>query len=48
VHPQISAETRVAKVTLLTAVSLALAAVPGVIMRTFMKPPYMRGARPYR
>jgi hypothetical protein len=46
VHPQISTERRVAKVALLTTVSLALAAVPGLIMRTFMKPPYMRGAQP--
>jgi hypothetical protein len=48
VHAQISAEARIAKVALCMAVSLALAAVPGVIMRTFMKPPYMRAARPYR
>lgn len=47
-HAQISAGTRIAKVAPPTAVSLALAAVPVVIMRTFMKPPYMRAARPYR
>jgi hypothetical protein len=47
VHAQTSATTRNARVALLTAVSFALAAVPGVIMRTSMKPPYMRRARRY-
>ena len=52
VHAETAAETRTAKVTQLTAVSLALAAaaavagVPGVLLRAFMKPPYMPGGRP--
>jgi hypothetical protein len=48
VHAETVAETRTAKVAQLTAVSLAPAAVPGRLMRTFMKPPYMPGGRPYR
>lgn len=49
VHAATVAETRMAKATHLTAVSLALTAVPEVVMRTFMKPPYMSGGeRPYR
>jgi hypothetical protein len=38
VHADTVAETRTIKVAQLTAVSLALFAVPGVVMRTFMKP----------
>jgi hypothetical protein len=48
VHAETAAETRTVKVTQLTAVSLALAAVPGGIIRTFMKPPYIPGGRLYR
>jgi hypothetical protein len=47
VHAEMVVETRSVKVTQVTAVSLALAVVPGV-WRTFMKPPYMPGGRPYR
>jgi hypothetical protein len=43
VHAETVVETRTIKVAQLTTVSLALFAVPGVVMRTFMKPPYMPG-----
>jgi hypothetical protein len=45
VHAATVAETRTVRAAQLTAVSFALAAVPGAIMRTFMKPPYMPGGR---
>jgi hypothetical protein len=48
VHAEMAVKTRAAKRAQLTAVSLALAAVPVAIKRTFMKPPYMPGGRPYR
>jgi hypothetical protein len=49
VHPETVAETRTAAMTQLTAASLAPLAVPEVVMRTFMKPPYMPGGeRSYR
>jgi hypothetical protein len=39
VHAETVTETRIVKVAQLTAVSLALPAVPGVVLRTFIKPP---------
>lgn len=53
VHAETTVETKIIKMTQLTTVSLALPTVPGVVMRTFMKPPYMPGerqgsGRPYR
>jgi hypothetical protein len=48
VHAEMAVKTRAAKMAQLTAVSLALTAVPVAIKRTFMKPPYMPGGRPYR
>lgn len=45
VHAETVAETRTIKVAQLTTVSLALRAVPGVVMRTFIQPPYMPGGR---
>lgn len=48
VHAETMAETRTATMAQLTAASLALAAVPSGIKRTFMQPPYMPSGRPYR
>jgi hypothetical protein len=45
VHAETVAETRTIKVAQLTTVSLALRAVPGAVMRTFIKPPYTPGGR---
>jgi hypothetical protein len=48
VHAQTVAETRTVKIAQLTALEPAPNAVLGLIMRTFMTPPYMPGRQSYR
>jgi hypothetical protein len=47
VQAETVAQTRTIKVAQLTAVRLALFAVPGVVMRTFMKSPYAQREAKY-